>query len=121
MTCTYIKSNGNQCEAKTIEGSNYCFFHNPNCKEKRAIAVTKGGLNRKHYEVYGEEVKIETPKDIKDLLGKVINGVWTGDLPSNAPANTIGFLSRCFLDAHEASEVENRLDLLEDRLSKAGI
>lgn len=121
MTCTFIKPDGQQCNANATKDGKFCFFHSPNYKEKKALAVIKGGLNRKHYEAYGEAVKLESPKDIKSLLGLVINKLWTGEMPSNQPANSIGFLARCFLDAHEASEVETRLDGLEERLNKAGL
>lgn len=121
MKCTYIRSTGDQCNANASKGSNFCFSHNPDYEKEKNLAVKNGGLNRKHYEAYGEAVRLETPKDIKNFLGKVINGVWTGELPSNAPANTLGFLARCFLDAHEAGEVEERLNILEDRLNKANL
>ena len=121
MKCAYIKPDGKQCNANATLNSNYCFSHNPDYAKQKALAVSRGGLNRKHYEAYGEALIIETPQDIKKLLGKVINHLWTGKMPSQNPANSIGFLARCFLSAHEASEVETRLTTLEDRLSKAGI
>jgi hypothetical protein len=121
MKCTYIKTSGEECNANATSNSNYCFTHNPEYAEQKALAVQRGGANRKHYEAYGEAVTLETPKDIKVLLSKVINGVWTGNIPSTAPANTIGFLARCFLDAHEDSDLEERLIALEDRLNKAGL
>ena len=121
MKCTYIKPDGKQCNANAIRNSEYCFSHNPDYTRAKALAVKEGGLNRKHCQTYGKALKLETSKDIKRLLGKVINGVWTGKMPANQPANTIGFLSRCFLDAHEASEVESRLQTLEERLERAGL
>jgi len=121
MKCAYIKPNGEQCNANAIHESGLCFSHDPEYAKEKALAVANGGLNRKHYETYGEALTLETPQDIKKLLAEVINQLWTGKMPSNQPANSIGFLSRCFLDAHEASEVEKRLDSLEDRLEKAGL
>lgn len=121
MKCKFIKPDGKKCNANATSGSEFCFSHNPDYAEQKILAVRKGGLNRKNYKAYGETLSLETPQDIKRLLGEVINQIWTGRMPSNNPANSIGFLARCFLDAHEASEVENRLNELEERLTKAGL
>jgi len=121
MRCNYIKPDGNLCGANPIKDSVYCFNHNPDYSEQKQLAVTKGGLNRKHYEAYGEIIEINDPLDIKNILAKVINGVWTGTIPSNQPANTIGFLSRCWLDANEQSSVVNRIENIEKQLELSGI
>jgi|GEM_PF-6444061 len=99
----------------------YCFSHSPKYKEAKLLAVKKGGLNRKHFQCYGEPINLQTPHDITVFLGEVINGVWTGKIPANQPANTLGFLCRCFLDAYEQGEMEARLKELEDRVSKGGL
>lgn len=116
--CNFIKQDGLQCEANSILDSDLCFTHNPAMQESKMIAVTKGGLNRKHYESYGDDLLLETTSDIKRLLGEVINGVWTGKIPANQPANTFGFLARCWIDANQAMEFEDRLDVLEKKLEK---
>ena len=118
MICKVIKPDGIPCQANAIENSDYCFSHNPEYSEQKQLAVTKGGLNRKHYEVYGESVEINTPLDIRKMLSEVINGVWTGKIPSNQPANTIGFLSRCWLDANEQSDIADRIEKVEQLLEE---
>ena len=67
---------------------------------------------------YGEALEIQSPTDIKNLLAMTISGVWTGKIPANQPANTIGFLARCYLDACEISELEERLNKIESSISK---
>ena len=121
MKCTFIKTSGGLCKANAIKNTEFCFTHNPDFIKDKAIAVSKGGFNRRHYEAYGDEVKLQTPSDIKELLGKTINGLWTGMIPSNNPATAIGFLARAFLDAFEATTVEEKIVQLEERLNKAGI
>jgi hypothetical protein len=121
MTCSFIKPDGKQCKANAIKNSKFCFSHNPDYSEEKALAVQNGGLNRHLMLAYGEEMPLETPRDVKNLLGKVILGVWTGKMPSNNPATAIGFLSRAFLDAFEASTVEEKIAQLEGRLENAGI
>lgn len=107
--------------ANAVRGSDLCFSHDPSLKEQKVRAVTKGGLNRRHYQVYGKPMSLKTPDDVKNLLNEVINKVWTGEMPSNQPANTIGFLARCFLDAHEAGDVEKRLEKLEKLAERMGL
>jgi|SRR3989344_110374 len=115
-TCTYIKPDGSQCQANPIRGSNLCFSHNPNCTRDKTDAVTKGGQNRKLYGIYGDKLQLDTPQDIRKLISETINGVWTGIIPASQPANTIGFLSRCFLDAYDAGELEERIKRLEEKV-----
>ena len=118
MKCKYIKEDGKQCRANATNGSDYCFNHNPDYEDEKALAVKRGGQNRKLYGVYGEIVKIETPEDIKSLLAEVINLVKSGKMSASQPANSIAYLSRCWLDAHEASEVEARLSDIENKLEQ---
>lgn len=119
MRCKYIKSDGTRCKAYAMKNSEYCFSHNPEVKEEKALAVRKGGLNRRLCKAYGEPLEINSPEDIKNLLADVINGVWCGDIPENRPAATLGFLSRCFLSAYEKSEMEERIKSLEELLDNA--
>lgn len=118
MMCKFIKPDGASCQANATDGSEYCFSHNPEYSEQKQLAVIKGGLNRKHYEAYGDRIEINTPLDVKKMLAEVINGVWTGKIPSNQPANTIGFLSRCWLDANEQSDIVNRIETVEKLLEE---
>ena len=70
--CQFIKSDGTRCEANSVNDSEYCFSHNPDFKDAKLAAVIRGGLNRKHYEAYGEPIVIEKPEDIKKLLAETI-------------------------------------------------
>ena len=109
MKCKYIKADGNRCEANSVANSDYCFSHNPEYKHEKALAVKKGGLNRKLIQTYGDTLKIETPHDVKSLLAQVINLVWTGQMPANQPANIIAYLCRCWFDAHETIIVKDNI------------
>lgn len=121
MKCTYINEAGKSCNANAVRGHGLCFSHDPELRDRKIAAVTNGGLNRRHYQVYGQPMTLKTPDDVKGLLNEVINKVWTGEMPSNQPANTIGFLARCFLDAHEAGDVERKLEKLEQLAEKMGV
>ncbi len=121
MKCTYIKSNNEQCGANAIRGEDCCFSHNPNYGMEKQMAVTKGGLNRKSAQVYGSKIDINTPDDIKRLMAKAINSLWTGNMPASNPAGSLGYLSKVFLEAHDKSDLEARVEELEKRIERAKI
>lgn len=117
--CRFTKPDGESCNANALQNSNFCFNHDPNQQVAKLVAVTKGGLNRKLYKQYGEPYEIETPEDIKNLLAETINLVRTGKMPASQPANSIAYLCRCWLDANTSSEVEARIEAIEEKLEKA--
>jgi hypothetical protein len=121
MNCKYIKPDGTRCNMKAIKGSNLCFTHNPQYKDQKELAVKTGGLNRRSYFNIGDFREINTPKDIRDIIGEAINLLRVGNLPSNSPANSLAYLCKVWLEAHEASEVEAKIEEMEDRLDKAGL
>ena len=119
MKCIYIKEGSIQCKANAQSESSYCFTHDPTKKDERALAVMKGGLTPKKTLLnFKEEIVLDNAVDAKVLLSKIINGVWNGEIPATPIANTLGFLIRCFLDAHDKAEIENRLDELERKLEE---
>jgi len=100
-----------------VKGSSFCFRHNPDLEEERLNASQKGGLNRRLQGVYGEEVVLQEPRDVRVFLGNVINAIWTGKAPAQL-GSSMGFLTRCWLDAYEVTEVDTMIDLIEFRLSE---
>jgi len=122
MRCKFAKPNGERCRANAIKNSDYCFMHDPNKIQERALAVKKGGLAPKKFLLNNQdEVALETAQDAKRFLAMVINGVWQGKIPATPVANTLGFLIRCFLDAYEKADIEMRLDEIEKRIEKGGL
>lgn len=121
MQCKFIKPNGERCRAPALKGSGFCFSHDPNSKGKKAMAVKKGGLAKKKFLLSNEEeIVLRTARDAKNFLAMVINGVWTGKIPATPVANSLGFLVRCFLDAYEKSEIEKRLERIEEKMEEYG-
>lgn len=120
--CNYIKKNGEQCNARPMKGSNYCFSHNPNMQVEKHLAVVKGGLASKRVELGLEPFSIKNPQEISQLLEDTINGVRDGRMPPNI-ANTIGFLSGHALKAMELSKYADKVEsveriLMERKISK---
>lgn len=118
--CESINKGGGQCRAKSTKDSNYCFWHDPTLQKTRMLASKKGGQNRRLQGEYGHEISLQTPFDASKFLGVVINTVWTGKVPVQV-GTSIGFLIRCWLDAYEKSEIEAKLNELDERLNKAGL
>ena len=116
--CQQITNNEKQCNVKPIKGEHYCFTHHPDYVTERHLAHSKGGLARLHYQPYSEAVELNEPADIQKLLKDTINNVLTGKMPSNNPANSIGFLARIWLDVYEISDLEKRYQVLEEKMKK---
>lgn len=118
MKCKANKKDGNRCNANSMRGSEYCFRHNNEVKEEAHKASSNGGKAKRQYHKLGEKMKIETPKDIKKLMAEAINSLWTGNMPASNPAGSLGYLAKTFLEAHDKSELEKRVEELEKRIER---
>lgn len=116
MKCKNILSNNQLCRAFAQKKNDFCFRHDPKNKETKLVASIKGGQNRALQGVYGVPIKLKTPKDVKRFLGKVINAVWSKGVPVPV-GSSMGFLTRCWLDAYEASDIAKRLDEIEKKIN----
>lgn len=119
MKCKAIKPDGTKCMAYSMRGSQYCFRHNKKLREQALQASSSGGKAKRQYHCLGRKMKIKTPEDIKRLMEKAINKLWTGKMPASNPAGSLGYLAKIFLDAHNQSELELRVEKLEKRLDQA--
>lgn len=110
--CIYIKEDGEQCNAKPIKGSQYCFSHNPDTKIEKHLAVVKGGLNSKKVNLNLTPLSIKEAKEVAHLLEDTINGVRSGEIPPNI-ANTIGYLAGHALKAIELARYADKVESVE--------
>lgn len=115
MKCKKILNNNRQCRAFAQKDNKFCFRHDSVSSKARLAASSKGGQNRALQGVYGTSVKLKTPEDVKKFLGIVINGVWSRGVPVPV-GSSMGFLTRCWLDAYEASDTIKRLDEIEEKI-----
>ena len=113
--CSFIKENGERCNAIPMKGSSYCFSHNPDVEVERHMALVKGGLASKKVELNLEPLSIKDPKEVATLLESTINGVRSGEIPPNI-ANTIGYLAGHVLKALESSNLDQRVEMVESIL-----
>lgn len=117
MKCQQIVE-GKQCGASAMKGGLFCYLHNPEIShEEKLEAQTRGGQNRS-LKVYQPllPIKIEKTGDIMKLLTDTINQVRQGSLDCRI-GNTIGYLAGIALKAYETSELEGRLDKIEQSIS----
>jgi len=98
-----------------MKGSDYCFTHNPDTQIEKHLAVVKGGLASKRVKLNLEPLSIKTPQEVSKLLEDTINRVRSGELPPNI-ANTIGYLAGHVLKAFEASNLDQRVEMVESIL-----
>ena len=110
--CSYIKNDGEQCKAKPVRGTRYCFSHNPDKKIEKHLAVVKGGLNSRKVNLDLAPLSIKDPKEVATLLEQTINGVRSGEIPTNI-ANTIGYLAGHTLKAIELAKYADKVESVE--------
>jgi len=113
--CKFIKPDGEQCQARAMKGSDYCFTHNPDTQIEKHLAVVKGGLASKKVKLDLKPLSIKSPQEVGRLLEDTINGVRSGEIPPNI-ANTIGYLAGHALKALEASNLDQRVEMVESIL-----
>ncbi|OGY20799.1 MAG: hypothetical protein A3A65_01335 [Candidatus Chisholmbacteria bacterium RIFCSPLOWO2_01_FULL_49_14] len=104
-----------------MHGGVYCFRHDQETREQALSASSDGGKAKRQYHQLGRRMKLDTPEDIKRLMEKALNSLWTGKMPANNPAGSLGYLAKTFLDAYDKSELETRVEELEKRLDQAKV
>ncbi|MBA7570372.1 hypothetical protein ES708_12121 [subsurface metagenome] len=114
--CTFIKKNGEQCQAHKLRGSSYCYWHSDQVVVARADARRRGGLARHA----GGELGSYTIKSPQDILGLLEDAINSACALSNSlgRAKTIGYLAQIILRGFEVTELSTRLKALEDRVYK---
>ena len=119
--CIHRKSDGTPCKAKTLIGSDYCFFHDPNLAVERKAAQVSGGRERARranvLPAGTPEMPVGTAADIISLIGDTINKVRRGELEVSL-ANSVGYLAAVVLRAHQRDDVDQRLARLESILAR---
>ncbi len=106
---------GQHCAAPVIRGGVYCALHND--PDRAAQLGRKGGANnRKVYE--GNDREIPPPRnacDVKNLLANAMADIQAGRMNPKL-GTTLGYLGVSLLKAIEISEIEQRLESLENGL-----
>ena len=108
------------CRAWAMRDSEYCFRHDPRpeFEEKRRRASAKGGRKSRKYPVVREQLpdvffKLKNLKDLAEFMEMVINGAMKNTMDLQK-ARTLGQLCQVMRGILEASDIEERLEKLEE-------
>ena len=118
MKCKAKTINNLPCKAHALKSGDYCFRHDKTLKKQALKASASGGRAKRYFQSYGAELQINDPDDVRDLLVKTMNGVWTGKMPSSNPAGSIGYLARIYMDVYNRSGSANSNNLTEEVLER---
>jgi len=112
--CEKTNAAGQRCRAPAMDGSRFCFFHNPASKDVRLAAQRRGGQANRAAVLprNSEDLALTSAKDVAALLATTINQVRKG-LISPKIATAIGYLAGSLTRALEASNMDARLSRLE--------
>lgn len=115
--CKHISADGKQCGGFAMNGSDFCFFHDPATADARREAGRKGGSRSKiaSTKVLPEDtpdIKIESIKDIETLIAATISQVRRGDLAPSV-SNAVCQLINAWTKILEIGELEERMRRLE--------
>lgn len=118
MQCKLIKTDNAQCQANAMLNSEFCYLHNPNIsKEDKNAAQSKGGQgNATSVKMPLKRLKINEAKDVVVLLVQTINEVRAGKIEVRL-ANCLGVLSGHLIKAFEITDLEKRLEKLEQTVN----
>ena len=120
MKCSHIKSDGEKCTSYAVKGGTFCWRHSPDIThEEKLEASKKGGDNRsKKIIINLPDLRIENSKDLPPFLIDTIRGVRGGVIDSRI-GSVIGYLSSILLRSYEVSNLEERIEHLEQTMSCA--
>jgi len=99
-----------------MEGSEFCFSHNPKTQEDKKKAVLKGGLSPKPRKEAKslEPLSIRSIEDILMIIEDTINRVRTEPI-THQKANCIGYLANVALRIFQQGDFELKKEPEEDK------
>ncbi|MCX6812601.1 MAG: hypothetical protein NTW79_03195 [Candidatus Berkelbacteria bacterium] len=120
MKCSFQKSDGEQCKANAMVGSDFCFSHSSDSKQEHINATRKGGEathNRDYVQL--DPIPVEDASSALYLITDTINRIRTARADGTMDlktANAIGFLSGKLLECKKQLLYEE--DLLKKHICK---
>lgn len=114
MKCKFIKTDGSNCSANAMSGSDYCYYHNPKIspEEKKESQAKGGRANVITVQEPMLPISISEPKHVVTLLTDTINDVRAGILDVKI-ANCIGVLSGQLIKAMDMADISQRVEKIE--------
>lgn len=119
MLCKSLTNTGEPCQARSMQGDEYCYLHNPAVSEdEKRDARSRGGKENQITVISPQPpLKLTSAKDAIVLLEETINGVRSGIIDVKI-ANCLGFLTDKLLKAYEVAELSDKVEIMERFLEK---
>jgi len=106
------------CKAWPIDGSDYCFAHDPTRQQERIEARRRGGKTSTSPKVLDENFSLQTIPEVKNMLQRVTNASLQGEIDLSR-ARTAGYLASLIIVCLKDYDLEKRMEELEKRLTEA--
>ena len=115
--CAAKRKDGKPCQAFAVEGSRFCFWHEPGLARERAAARSRGGRARHNRTLDGDggTVVLQDVGDVCRLLERVAGDLFALET-SVARARAVVYVCSVAIKAFEVGELEERLDALEEKV-----
>lgn len=119
MLCKANTVAGDPCQARPMQGNDYCYLHSPTVSEdEKHDARSRGGKENQITVISPQPpLKLTSAKDAIVLLEETINGVRSGIIDVKI-ANCLGFLTDKLLKAYEVAELSDKVEIMERFLEK---
>lgn len=117
--CKEKKTDGNRCGAWAMQGSDYCFSHNPETTDQHREATRAGGKVGRSVTLGSDadELRIDSSSDLLTATVQTINEVRRGEIDPKT-ANCVGYLLNVAGKALEAVELRKEIDELRRRVEQ---
>lgn len=121
--CKATTRKGSPCQAWAVEGSRFCFWHDPARAQERRAARAKGGKARHGRQIGptggAEPVKIGSAADTLPILERAVNDLLALENSVNR-ARAIGYLCGQVVKVFEVTDLQARMEALESVLALRG-
>jgi len=116
--CSARNRRGERCGAYAMDGSSFCYWHNPDIEDRRNASNAKGGLARQGRSVsgaddHGRRVQLGNVADVVSLLESSVRDLLTLE-NSISRARAVAYVCSVAVRALEVSELEDRIVRLEE-------
>jgi hypothetical protein len=116
--CRHMGDDGTPCKAHPLHNRQYCFFHDPAMKTKRAAAGRDGGLMRAQRALADLKVPpdlltqpLHTDAEISELLREVIVRFCRGEITLRL-ATTITYMCSILMQSRQKADLGNPIEAL---------
>jgi sirohydrochlorin ferrochelatase len=108
VKCTQIKAGGERCKSDAIQGTAYCYMHDPAHAEERKRHAAKGGRRAKRATADLKRLQSR----LEELAQQVLDGE-VDRADASVAGQLLGAARACIRDSLAAKEQEELIERLE--------